>query len=201
MQYPVNLIVDGKRCLVVGGGHVAKRKVEGLMACGAEVTVVAPSIAPAIHATTKLERPYQDGEAAGYRLVIAATDDPAVNRRVFEDAERAGVWINSADEPASCTFTLPSVVRQGDVMVTVSTGGRSPAFSAWLKKELEEQIGPEYMTLLELLSEERAAIKAEGRSTDGLDWMSALDSNMLELIRAGRIGQARERLQACLSSS
>jgi len=201
MQYPVNLVVAGKPCLVVGGGQVAKRKVEGPLACGADVTVVAPSIDPAIEATSKQERAYEPGEAARYRLVIAATDDPAVNRMVFEDADRAGVWINSADEPDNCTFTLPSVVRQGDVMVTVSTGGRSPALSAWLKKRLEEQIGPEYTTLLQLLSEERAAIKSEGRSTDGLDWMSALDSNMLELIRAGRIGQARERLQACLSSS
>lgn len=202
-QYPVNLVVDGRPCLVVGGGAVARRKAEALAACGAQVTVVAPDVDPelAAHAGAVERRPYRPGEAKGYRLVIAATDDPAVNRAVFDDAEGAGVWVNTADDPAACSFTLPSVVRQGPIMVTVSTGGHSPALASWLRDRLATELGQEYVVLLELLSEERATIKAEGRSTEGLDWLAALDSNMLELIRAGQIGKARERLQACLSSS
>jgi precorrin-2 dehydrogenase/sirohydrochlorin ferrochelatase len=86
-------------------------------------------------------------------------------------------------------------------MVTVSTGGHSPAMATWLRRHVESEMGDEYRILLELLSAEREAIKASGRSTEGLDWQKALDSNMLELIRAGHIGRARERLQACLSSS
>lgn len=203
MQYPVNLVVEGRRCLVVGGGRVAHRKVEGLLACGALVTVVAPAVSDEIAALpVSIERrAYRAPEAGDYRLVIAATDDPAVNRAVFEDGEAAGVWVNSADEPASCSFTLPSVVRQGPIQITVSTGGKSPAMATWLRRRLEAEIGEEYVVLLELLSDVRVAIKAEGKSTEGLDWLSALDSNMLELIRAGEVDQARERLQACLSSS
>jgi siroheme synthase-like protein len=202
-QYPVNLILDGRRCLVVGGGSVARRKAEGLAACGAEVTVVAPEVdedlAGAVLAVER--RAYRRGEARHYRLVIAATDDPAVNRAVSEDAEAAGVWVNVADDPERCTFTLPSVFRRGPIAVAVSTGGHSPALAAWIRRRLEEELGQEYVVLLELLSEERASIRASGRSTEGLDWLSALDSNMLELIRSGQIGKARERLQACLSSS
>ncbi|HEY2430863.1 MAG TPA: bifunctional precorrin-2 dehydrogenase/sirohydrochlorin ferrochelatase [Acidimicrobiales bacterium] len=206
-QYPANLIVDGRPCLVVGGGAVARRKVEGLIAAGAVVTVVAPELEPdlaalaAAGAISALRRPYAPGEAAGYRLVVAATDDPAVNRRVFEDGDAAGVWVNAADDPESCSFTLPSVVRRGPIMVTVATGGHSPALATWLRRHVEAELGEEYLVLLTLLSEERAAIKAAGRSTEGLDWLSALDSNMLDLIRAGQVGKARERLQACLSSS
>ena len=203
-QYPVNLILDGRPCLVVGGGPVAARKVAGLVGCGAVVTVVAPEVDAELAADPRLSvlnRPYRRGEVAGYRLVIAATDDPAVNRQVFEDGEAAGVWVNSADDPVSCSFTLPSVVRQGAIMVTVATGGHSPALATWLRRHVEDELGEEYVVLLRLLSEERSSLKAEGRSTEGLDWLSALDSNMLDLIRAGQIGKARERLQACLSSS
>jgi len=206
-QYPANLILDGRPCLVVGGGAVALRKLESLLACGADVTVVAPVLNPEIEALVGSgrvggeRRPYRRGEAGAYRLVVAATDDPAVNRSVFEDGDAAGVWVNTADDPASCSFTLPSVVRRGPIMVTVATGGHSPAMSAWLGRHVEAELGEEYVVLLGLLSEARASIKAEGGSTEGLDWLSALDSNMLDLIRAGQINQARERLQACLSSS
>jgi siroheme synthase-like protein len=206
-QYPVNLVIEGRPCLVVGAGAVAARKVAGLLACGAVVTVVAPEVGEEIEswaATGRialLRRPYEAGEVAGYRLVMAATDDRAVNALVFADGEAAGVWVNSADDPATCSFTLPSVVRRGPLVVTVATGGHSPALAAWLRGRLEREVGDEYRILLELLSTEREALKAAGRSTEGLDWQKALDSNMLELIRAGEIGQARERLQACLSSS
>ena len=206
-QYPVNLIIDGRPCLVVGGGSVATRKVEGLLSCGGVVTVIALRTGPGIDAmeaegrVVVERREYRPGDLAGYRLVIAATDDPEVNRSVFVDGEARGVWVNAADEPSSCSFTLPSVVRRGPIMVTVATGGHSPALSTWLRRHVDRELGEEYVVLLELLSQERTAIKAAGRSTEGLDWLSALDSNMLDLIRAGDIGRARERLQACLSSS
>ncbi|HEX4541210.1 MAG TPA: bifunctional precorrin-2 dehydrogenase/sirohydrochlorin ferrochelatase [Acidimicrobiales bacterium] len=202
-QYPVNLVLERQPCLVVGAGRIASRKADGLLACGARVHVVAEHIDSHIRALNVSweERPYQRGDVAGYRLVIAATDDPAVNRAVYEDGEAEGVWVNSADDPASCAFTLPSVIRQGAVMVTVSTGGRSPALSAWLGTRLGEQLGPEYGVLGELLATERERLKAAGRSSEGLDWQKALDSDMLDLIRSGQVDRARELLQACLSSS
>ena len=204
MQYPVNLVLDGRSCLVVGGGKVALRKVEGLVACGARVRVVAPTVDAGLRDLPGVvveERPWQPDDIDGVWLVIAATDDPAVNRSVYEAGERAGVWVNGADDPANCSFTLPSVVRRGDLQVTVSTGGRSPALATWLRRRLEGEIGPEYAVLLDLLARERDGLKAAGRSTEGLDWQSALDSDMLGLIRNGDLAHARERLQTCLSSS
>jgi len=205
-QYPVNLVLSGRRCLVVGGGRVAARKVEGLLACGARVHVVAPAVGEEVRALagdplTWDERAYRRGEVAGYRLAIAATDDHDVNQAVFDDGEAAGVWANAADDPAHCSFTLPAVVRRGPVMVAVSTGGHSPALATWLRSRVAEEVGPEYEVLVELLAAEREAIQASGRSTEGIDWHKALDSDMLALIRAGEVRQAKERLQACLSSS
>jgi precorrin-2 dehydrogenase len=202
--YPVNLVLRGRRCLVIGGGEVAARKVEGLVGAEAIVHVVAPVVSDEIKAmpgVTWEERPYRPGEVAGYRYVVSATDDPEVNRAVFEDGETAGVWVNSADDPANCSATLPAVSRRGPIVVAVSTGGHSPALSGWLRRHVDEELGPEYEVLVKLLSDEREAIRAAGRSTEDLDWQSALDSEMLELIRAGQVEQARERLQACLSSS
>ena len=205
-QYPVNLVLTGRPVLVVGGGRVALRKVEGLLACGAAVTVIAPDVVPELAAEPDvrvLARRYVEGDVGrgGYRLVITATDDRTVNQLVHDDAEAAGVWVNSADDPERCTFTLPALVRRGPLMLTVATGGHSPAVSSWLRSRIAEEYGPEYETLISLLAEERAAIQAEGRSTEGLAWQTALDSDMLSLIRGGRISEARERLKTCLSSS
>ncbi|HZA75753.1 MAG TPA: bifunctional precorrin-2 dehydrogenase/sirohydrochlorin ferrochelatase [Acidimicrobiales bacterium] len=201
--YPVNLVVDGRRCLVVGGGPVALQKVRGLVEAGARVTVVAPQVDTAIRelADVAEARPYRRGEVADYRLVVAATGDQAVNQQVYADAEAAGVWINSADDPDRCTVTLPAKLRQGRLTVTVSTAGYSPAVAAWLRDRLADELGPEYDQLIGLLSEERDRVQSEGRSPQDLDWRSALDSGILELIRAGRLDAARERLRACLSSS
>ena len=198
--YPVNLVVDGRSCLVVGGGEVAARKAAGLTDCGARVHVVAPDVSAGVRAlpVTWEERPYGRGDVAGYRLVVAATDDPAVNAVVYEDAESAGVWVNSADDPGSCSFTLPSVLRRGPVTVTVSTGGTSPALASWLRDRLEAELGPEFAVLASLLGEQRRRVKSAGGSTESLDWRRALDSDMLDLIRAGQIDRARERLEECL---
>jgi precorrin-2 dehydrogenase / sirohydrochlorin ferrochelatase len=204
--YPVNLVVAGRRCLVVGGGRVAARKAEGLLACGAAVHVVASEVGSEVRAleaagATWEQRPYRAGEVAGYRLAVTATGVPEVDGAVFADGEAAGVWVNSADDPARYSFTLPAVVRRGPVMLTVSTGGHSPALASWLKERLAAEIGPEYEVLAALLSEERDAVRAAGRSTEDVDWRKALESDMLELIRSGHVQQAKERLQACLSSS
>ncbi len=202
--YPVNLVVAGRRCLVVGGGRVAAQKATELVACGAEVHVVAPSISPelaALDGVVAHERPYRSGEVADYRLAVTATDDPAVNRQVFLEGEAAGVWVNSADDPANCAFTLPARVRQGPLLVTFSTGGHSPALATWLRRRFSEEIGPEYLALMGLLADERSRLQREGVPTEGLDWQGALDSGMLDLVREGHLAEAKERLQACLSSS
>jgi precorrin-2 dehydrogenase/sirohydrochlorin ferrochelatase len=201
--YPVNLILEGRPCLVVGGGSVAARKVEGLLACGAVVHVVAPEIDEEIRGWPEVtfdEREYQQADVAGQRLVIAATNSSAVNRAVFLDCEAEGIWVCGADDPEHCSFTLPSVVRRGSLVLTVSTGGRSPAVSRWLRERLEAMFGPEYEVLLDLVAEQRTAIKAVGGSPTEVDWQKALDSDMLDLIRSGDLDSARERLETCLSS-
>ena len=202
-QYPVNLILAGKPCLVVGGGAVAARKAAGLLACGADVHVIAALAGPEVSAlpVSVERRPYQEGDVAGYRLVIAATDDPDTNHAIYREADALGTWVNSADDPAACTFTLPSIVRRGPVMVTVSTGGRSPALAAWLKGRFEGYVGPEYEVLVDMLASAREDMKAAGRSTEHADWQRLLDSDILDLVKSGQVGLARERLQTWLSSS
>lgn len=202
--YPVNLVVAGRRCVVVGGGRIAARKIEALLDAGALVHVVAPSLGDTVTTwrgqgrLTADERPFEAADLDGAWLAITATDDPATNRAVFVAAEERGLWVNSADDPANCSFTLMSVVRRGDIVVTIGTGGRSPALATWLKDHVRDEMGPEYEVLLDLLSEAREAMRSSGRSSDDADWRHAIDSGILELIRAGEVGQAKELLRSCL---
>ena len=198
--YPVNLLLEGRRVLVVGGGAVAAEKARGLLAARAEVHVVATEVREPVRALalTWEQRPYERGEVAGYRLAVACTDDPAVNQAVFDDGEAAGVWVNAADDPARCSYTLPARLDRGRLLVTVSTSGHSPAMASWLRDQLAAQLDPAHDALLDLLVEARAALAAEGRSQPPADWRSALDSGMLDLIRSGRIAAARERLHVSL---
>jgi len=207
LGYPVNLIVDGRRCVVVGAGRIAARKIDGLLAAGADVHVVAPQLGEQVQAwrdegrITAAERPFEPADLDGAWLATAATDDPAANHAVFEAGEAQRVWVNAADDPDNCSFTLMSVIRRGDLVVTVGTGGRSPALATWLKERITAELGREYETLVEVLAEAREAMQADGRSTEDADWKRALDSGMLDLIRAGRVDDAKELLRSCLSSS
>jgi precorrin-2 dehydrogenase/sirohydrochlorin ferrochelatase len=199
--YPATLVLAGKRCVVVGGGSVAARKVRGLVEAGADVVVVAPNICDEIRSSPVelVERPYQRGDLSLAWLAMVATDQPEVNRQVHADGQDAHVWVNAADDPEACSFTLPAVLRQGPVNVAVSTSGYSPALAAWIRDRIAADLGPEVALLAELLSEARDELKAAGRLTEEVDWRRALDSDMLDLIRTGHTAQARERLQACLS--
>jgi len=199
--YPATLVVAGKRCVVVGGGPVAARKVRGLVEAGADVVVIAPDICEEIRSlpVELVERPYRRGDLSLAWLAMAATDRPEVNRQVHAEGQDAHVWVNAADDPDACSFTLPAVLRQGPVTVAVSTSGYSPALAAWIRERIAADLGPEVALLAELLSEARDELKAAGRSTEDVDWRRALDSDMLDLIRTGHTAQARERLQACLS--
>jgi siroheme synthase-like protein len=199
-SYPVNLLLEGRRVLVVGGGTVAASKVSGLLAAGAVVHVVSRQVGPDIRAldVTWEERPYARGEVAGYRLAVACTDDPTVNQAVFDDGEAAGVWVNAADDPDRCSYTLPARLDRGRLLVTVSTSGTSPAFAGWLRDQLGAHLGPEHETLLDLLAEARCSLADRGEARPPADWRAALDSGMLDLIRSGRTAEATARLHAAL---
>lgn len=205
--YPVNLVLAGRRVLVVGGGEVAARKVNGLLAAEARVHVVAIEVGPAIEslaarqAVTLERRAYEPGDVRGFWLVVEATGDRAVAARVAADGEAAHVWVNAADQAEQCAVTLPAVHRQGALTVTFSTGGASPAVASWLRARAEQEYGPEYAELIDLLATMREDWRREGRSSEALDWRTLLDSGILEEVRSGRIDLAKERAQAWLSSS
>ena len=193
--------------MVVGAGRIAARKVEGLLAAGADVHVVAPAVGERIRALadagrcTLHERPFTPADLDDAWLATVAAGDPAVDRTVAEAATERRVWVNTADDGASCTFTRTPEVRRGDLVVTVGTGGRSPALAAWLRDRVADALGPEWADLVDLCAEAREAMRAEGRPTEDADWQRALDSGILNLIRSGQRAEAKELLQACLSSS
>ena len=205
--YPVNLLVRGRRVVVVGAGRIAARKIEPLLAAGALVEVVAPGVGDEVRGWANEgrlvlhERGFRAADVDDAWLALTATDDPEVNAAVHAAGEAARVWVNSADDPANCSFTLMSVIRRGDLVVSIGTGGRSPALAAHLRRRLGEEIGPEYETLLDLLSEAREALRDTGRSSEDADWQSVFDGGIVEMVRTGRVDEARELLRTCLSSS
>lgn len=176
-DYPIMLDLAGVPVLVVGGGRVAHRKIEGLLRAGAEVTVVAHTAVESIGSmpVRVVLRGYEAADLDHVRLVITATDDPAVNAAVATDATARGIWVNSADDPANCTFTLPAVARDGEVTVAVSTGGASPALASHLRGEIEvwlRQIGAADAAVA--LAAQRSQLHAAGVSTESIDWSDRL---------------------------
>jgi precorrin-2 dehydrogenase / sirohydrochlorin ferrochelatase len=169
--YPLCLDISGKRCVVIGGGNVAERKVERLLACGARVEVVGKALTPALAAwkgegrISHREADFEEAHLSGAFLVIGATDDETVNGRIAKDARARGIPVNIVDDPARCDFILPSVVERGDLLISVSTGGKSPALARKVREELEEAYGAEYAVLLEILGELREKVIAAGRSS------------------------------------
>jgi precorrin-2 dehydrogenase/sirohydrochlorin ferrochelatase len=207
MSYLVNLTVAGKSAVVIGGGQVAARKVEDLLAAQARVTVVATDSGEAIRELAEAGRialrlrPYAKDDLAGAFVAIAATGDEEVNRRVAGDAAALNVLVNVVDRPALCTFTVPATVRRGDLTLAVATEGRCPALAGILREELQERYGPEYAGLVDLFGELRAKMIARAR--DGGSIRAALDDiyhhHVIEHIAAGdrqRLGDfLRSRLE------
>ena len=202
--WPVNLLVAERKVLVVGAGRIAARKIQSLLDLGALVTVVAPEVGPQVAEMTDtnrvelIRRGFEPSDLDDGWLVVTATDDPTVNAAVFAEAESRRMFCNSADDPENCSFTLMSVVRQADLVVALGTGGRSPALATWLKHHVQEEMGPEYALLLDLLSETRETMRAAGRSSEDADWQRAFESGIVELVRDGRLDEARELLSSCL---
>ena len=200
--YPVSLNLEGRSCLVVGGGPVAARKASGLLACGATVTVIAPEVCDAMAELAELaplsieRRPYATGDAAAYRLVVTATGISAVDGAVYADGEAAGVWVNSADDVTHCSVILPSVHRDGAVTVAVSSGGRSPALASWLRRRMAAQGGEGLGELAELLGQARQRMHDAGRGTEKTDWAALLDGPLPGLVRDGQLEQARTLIEA-----
>jgi uroporphyrin-III C-methyltransferase/precorrin-2 dehydrogenase/sirohydrochlorin ferrochelatase len=167
-MYPVMLQLKGRRCLVVGAGGVALRKVQGLVTEGARVHVVAPQVVSQIEALAENgqitidRRAYRPDEARGYALVFTATNDREVNRLVFDDARRAGVWVNSADEPDLCSFHLPARVQRGPFQLAVASAGEAPFATRRIRQLLEQRFGPEWSEWIEAASRFRSRVRDLG---------------------------------------
>jgi len=176
-QFPINLNLEGRSCLVVGAGRIGLRKTEQLLAAGAIVTVVAPEVVSDFTGlpVTIHQRAFELTDLDGQRLVITATGNRELDQLIYDTCEERGIWINSADDPDRCAFTLPAVVRRGDLMVTVSTGGNSPALSSWMRQKLEALVGPEFEKVVNELAQERVLIHADGRSTEDIDWKPIIE--------------------------
>lgn len=192
--YPLFLDIARRRCVVVGGGSVAERKIERLLACGARVEVIGKDLTAALAALKEEGRivhhtsDYEEPLIRGAFLVIGATDDDAVNGRIAGDARALNILVNIVDEPARCDFILPSVVEQGDLSIAISTGGSSPALAKKLRVELAALYGPEYAILLEIMGKLRKRMIAEGRSSEENHgrFEAVVTSEILHHIRAER---------------
>ena len=189
-SFPVSLEVAGRRCVVFGSGPVARARAEALLDAGAAVTAVA--------------RPHEDGDLAGAFLAVAATGDAAETARIFDEAERERVLLGAVDDPAHCHFAVPAVLRRGDLVVTVSTGGRAPGYAGRVRDELADAVGAEHGALLDLIADVRAELRAERAPGADFDewagrWRAALEHDLIGLVRAGRMGEARTLLRAALT--
>ena len=202
--YPVFLEMKDRPCVVVGGGAVAERKVEGLLASGARLTVISPELTPILAALREegrlhhIARPYREGDLEGCEVAVVATDDGAANTEVAREGRRRRVWVNAVDDPANCDFILPSVIRRGDVVIAASTGGASPALARRLREELEAFLSDEYAPLAELLREVRQELRSRGITVEPETWQRAINGSLRTLLAQGRQGEARAHLLASL---
>jgi precorrin-2 dehydrogenase / sirohydrochlorin ferrochelatase len=199
--YPIYLELRGRRCLVVGGGTIAERKVHGLLAAEARVTIVSPQLTPLVadwsqhDAIQHIARTYQEGDMIGYHLVFIATDDGATNAAIAREGREREIWVNAADDPAYCDFILPAVVQRGALSVAIASGGTSPALTRAIREELQEYFTADYSLLATVAAEVRLQLRADKCIVPGARWVQALrNEEFRDLIRAGFREEATEWL-------
>ncbi|MET0584933.1 MAG: bifunctional precorrin-2 dehydrogenase/sirohydrochlorin ferrochelatase [Candidatus Binatia bacterium] len=198
--FPIYLEMRGRRCLVIGGGSVAERKIAHLLEAGAEVTVISPDASENVARWSKnnsiqLEaRCYENGDLDGYELAFVATDDDRVNASVYQEGKSRGVWVNAADDPSHCDFILPSVLRRGDLTVAVSSGGQSPALARTIREELEIYFSREYEQLAQLAAETRAELHRRALHVPFETWRRALSGDVRQFLMRGEIARAKSHL-------
>jgi precorrin-2 dehydrogenase/sirohydrochlorin ferrochelatase len=167
--YPICLDLEGRACVVIGGGRVAARKVLGLLSCSAQVSVISPELTEELLKQYKkgnfewIDREYCQGDLKQAFLVIAATDNEEIQQKIYEEAVTYNILLNVADVPQRCNFILPATARQGDLMIAISTSGKSPALARKLRIELEKKYGAEYRVLVDILGAIRPEILVSGQ--------------------------------------
>jgi siroheme synthase-like protein len=206
--YIACLRLTGRRCLVVGGGDVGLEKVEGLLACDADVTLVAPEAHPelvqlALEGSIRWERRgYERSDLDGCLIAIAATSDTDINIRVFEDAEERAMLVNVVDVPPLCNFILPAIVRNGPIAIAISTAGASPALAKRMKREIGDLFGEPYAMLAVLLNEARGWAKSTlATYQDRKEFFESIvegEPDPVELLREGRFDEVRQLLDSAM---
>lgn len=193
MYYPIYVSLKEQPCVVIGGGKIAEGKVNGLLEAGANVTVISPDLTPRLRemADAKrivhIARVYQHGDLAGAFMVICATNQADVNHQVWEEASANRQLVNVADDTPHCNFIVPAILRNGDLIVAISTGGKAPALAARLKERLQNQLGDEYARFLELAGELREPLARRVPDMEARKkiWYQLVDSNVMELLAQG----------------
>lgn len=206
--YPVFVELEGKTIVVVGGGKVAQRKIKAFLEYGAHVCVISKEV------TTPLRRYIDEGRIEflgdrfsedkldGALLVIAATDDPDVNRQISLAAHKKNILVNAVDQPSDCSFIVPSIVKSGDLILAISTSGKSPAFAKRLRKEMEKKFGPHYGSFLNLMGRLRTEILSRGLDNDERKWLfdQLAHSPILEAIERQDWHEIAENINFLLKS-
>ena len=203
MLYPVFLDVRDRKCVVVGGGEIAARKAAALGDSGAHVTIISPDLCAELQAragrgdVAHVAGGYEPGVLDGAFVVVAATDDMDVNRRVSADCRARNIVVNVVDVPELCDFHVPSIIRQGDITIAIGTGGKSPALSRRLRLMLQEQVGPEFAQLLDILGHWRETVKQNipGQKRRHTLWVNILDSGVIDDLHAGNTSQAEQKVR------
>jgi uroporphyrin-III C-methyltransferase/precorrin-2 dehydrogenase/sirohydrochlorin ferrochelatase len=201
-HFPIYLRIAGRRCLVVGAGEVAWRKVERLLDAGADVVVVAPWAFPALATAAGKgrvlweRRPYRTADLDGVHLAIAATDDRGVNATVSREAQARRLPVNVVDDPELCSFIVPSIVDRGPVVVAISTGGASPSLARMLRGRVESVVPRSVGALAELLRDRREVVKTKLVDPDRRKafWERVVSGEVAALALSDRVGHARRLL-------
>ncbi|KUO50448.1 MAG: hypothetical protein APF76_07250 [Desulfitibacter sp. BRH_c19] len=205
--YTINVNLKGRKCLVVGAGNISERKIQSLLECAANVSVVSPKFKTSILALqghpnlTLITRPFEESDLNGMFLVISATNDRELNSKIGTICNNKNILINVVDKPEICSFFVPSILRRGDLSISISTGGKSPTLASKIKQDLSNQYGNEYERYVNILGEIRERIKTEVKDPvkrkDILN--NLMEINLYELIKLHEDGLIKERIHKCIS--
>ena len=213
--YPVFLDIADKPVVVIGGGNIAHQKMENLLAAGAKVTVISPELNDEMTALRDdgkfmyLSRPYEPGDIDGYELVFVATDDHEENRRVWNEGRERHIWVNAVDDIPNCDFIMPGIVKQGELILAISTSGTSPAMARKVREDIQAFLTDDDSALLDLAAEVRRELREQGITVKGCEhcqrnnndvWNSALDGEVKKFLHEGKRAEAKARILNLLLS-
>ncbi len=204
--FPIHLNLKGKKCLVIGGGKVAERKVEALLRCSAEINLISPTITDYLQKIVNrgiiqyFNRLYQQKDLDNCFIVISACNDKCINEKIAKACHQKNIPVNVVDDPSNCSFIIPSVLQRGALTIAVSTQGKCPMLSKKIREKIESTLGPEYAEYTELISEARQKIiqKIQCPIEKKRIMENILSKKIVQLICDGKAQQAKEQVEECL---